>query len=124
MGGSSPTGDREARRATMVIELSPKTERDRSQGELEPVILDQLATVPDIRAYFVNERGERELALGVMGMDGAAVSENARKIQSQMAATGKFRALTSNAALDRPEIIIEPSIGAAGRIGHHDRVCF
>ncbi len=32
-----------------------------------------------------------------------------------MAATGKFRALTSNAALDRPEIIIEPTLGAAGR---------
>lgn len=48
-GASRDDGDR----------LSPKTERDRSQGELEPVILDQLATVPDIRAYFVNERGER-----------------------------------------------------------------
>lgn len=117
VGGSSPTGDREARRATMIIELKPKTERERSQGDLEPVFLEQLATVPDIRAYFVNERGERELALGVMGMDGAAVSENARKIQSQMAATGKFRALTSNAALDRPEIIIEPSSARLAELG-------
>ncbi len=117
VGGSSPTGDREARRATMIIELVNKTERERSQGELQPVILDQLATIPDIRAYFVNERGERQLALGVMGMDGAVVSENARKIQSQMAATGKFRALTSNAALDRPEIIIEPSSARLAELG-------
>lgn len=34
-----------------------------------------------------------------------------------MAATGKFRALTSNAALDRPEIIIEPSSARLAELG-------
>ncbi len=117
IGGSSPTGAREPRRATMIIQLDHKTERELSQGDLEPVILNVLAGIPDIRSYFVNDRGERELAVGVMGADGAEVSDNARKIQSEMANTGKFRAISSNAALDRPEIIIEPYADRLAELG-------
>ena len=117
IGGVSPTGARETRRATMIIELEHKTERAISQGDLEPVLLNVLADIPDIRAYFVNDRGERELAIGVMGVDGAEVSDQARKIQSEMALTGKFRAVSSNAALDRPEIIVEPSADRLAELG-------
>jgi hydrophobe/amphiphile efflux-1 (HAE1) family protein len=117
IGGASPTGDREPRRATMVVQLQHKTERDKSQAQLEPLILNALAGIPDIRAYFVNDRGERELAVGIMGADGAEVSDNARKIQSEMAATGKYRAVTSNAALDRPEIIVEPQADRLAELG-------
>ena len=60
------------------------------------------------------------LRFGVMGTDGALLDEQARKIQSEMAATGKFRAISSNAALDRPEVIIEPDLDAACRTRHLD----
>ena len=55
-----------------------------------------------------------------MGTDGAVLDEQARKIQSEMAATGKFRAISSNAALDRPEVIVEPDLAPAGRTRHFD----
>jgi multidrug efflux pump subunit AcrB len=117
IGGASATGVVEPRRATLIIELVHKTERERSQAELEVEILNVLADIPDIRAFYVNDRGERQLAIGVMGQDGMEVSDNARKIQSEMALSGKFQGLSSNAALDRPELIVEPKIDRLAELG-------
>jgi multidrug efflux pump subunit AcrB len=117
IGGSSPTGTLETRRATVIADLKHKSERDVPQHEIEEILLRKLETVPDVRAYFVNDRGERALAFGVMGTDGAVLDEQARKIQSAMTATGKFRAVTSNAALDRPEIIVVPDFERAAELG-------
>lgn len=117
VGGSNPTGTLEVRRATVVADLKHKSERDLTQVEIEEMLLKKLETVPDLRAYFVNDRGERALAFGVMGTEGAALDAAARKIQSAMTATGKFRAVTSNAALDRPEIVIIPNLDRLAELG-------
>jgi multidrug efflux pump subunit AcrB len=117
IGGAGPTGTLETRRATLIVDLRHKSERDLAQHEIEALLLDRLETIPDLRAYFVNDRGERALAFGVMGTDGAALDEQARRIQSQMATTGKFRAITSNAALDRPEVIVEPDLARLAELG-------
>ncbi len=117
IGGSSPTGTLEPRRATVVADLKHKSERDVPQHEIEEILLKKMETVPDLRAYFVNDRGERQLAFGVMGTDGALLDEQSRKIQSAMAQTGKFRAITSNAALDRPEIIVVPNLARLAELG-------
>ena len=117
IGGSSPTGTLEPRRATVIADLKHKSERDIPQWQIEATLLDKMETVPDLRAYFVNDRGERALALGVMGTDGTLLDEQARKIQSEMTATGQFRAVSSNAALDRPEVIIEPDLARLAELG-------
>ncbi len=117
VGGVSPTGLLEKRRATVIVELFHKTERTTKQKELEPKILDILAGIPDIKAYFLNDRGARELEIGVMGSDPKLLSASARKLQSEMAATGMYRAITSNAALDRPEIIVVPDAQRLAELG-------
>jgi multidrug efflux pump subunit AcrB len=117
IGGSSPQGTLEPRRATVIADLIHKSERKRTQAELEGILLGKLDTIPDLRAYFVNDRGERQLAFGVMGTDGAVLDKQARKIQSEMNATGKFRAVSSNAALDRPEVIIAPDLERLAELG-------
>jgi multidrug efflux pump subunit AcrB len=117
VGGASPQGVMETRRATVVADLSHKSERDVPQKDIEEILLQKLAVIPDVRIYFVNDRGERQLAFGVMGTDGAVLDEQARKIQSAMTSTGKFRAVTSNAALDRPEVIIEPDFDRLAELG-------
>jgi len=117
IGGSNPQGTLEPRRATVIADLTHKSERERSQAVLEGVLLEKLDTIPDLRAYFVNDRGERQLAFGVMGSDGAVLDKQARKIQSEMNATGKFRAISSNAALDRPEVIVEPDLLRMAELG-------
>ena len=117
IGGSSPTGTLEPRRATIIADLTHKSKRARTQAQIEEILLAKLDTIPDLRAYFVNDRGERQLAFGVMGMDGAVLDSQARKIQSEMNATGKFRAVSSNAALDRPEVIVVPDMERLAELG-------
>ena len=117
IGGSNPTGTLEPRRATVVADLKHKSERDLTQAEIEEILLKKMETVPDLRAYFVNDRGERQLAFGVMGTNGALLDDQSRKIQSAMAQTGKFRAISSNAALDRPEIIVVPNLDRLAELG-------
>ena len=117
IGGSNPQGTLEPRRATVVADLIHKSERERTQAQIELVLLAKLDTIPDLRAYFVNDRGERQLAFGVMGTDGAVLDKQARRIQSEMNGTGKFRAVSSNAALDRPEVIIVPDLQRLAELG-------
>ncbi|CAG0956055.1 MAG: efflux RND transporter permease subunit [Rhizobiaceae bacterium] len=117
IGGSNPTGTLEPRRATVVADLIHKSERDIDQGAIEEILLGKLEAVPDLRAYFVNPRGQRSLELGVMGSDGVTPDEQARKIQSAMAASGMFRGVASNAALDRPEVTVIPDLDRLAELG-------
>jgi len=117
IGGSNPTGTLEPRRATVVADLLHKSEREVGQGEIEEILLRKLEAVPDLRAYFVNPRGQRSLELGVMGSDGVTPDEQARKIQSAMAASGMFRGVASNAALDRPEVTVVPDLERLAELG-------
>jgi multidrug efflux pump subunit AcrB len=117
IGGASPTGTMETRRATVVADLTHKSQRDVPQHVIEEQLLQTLSSLPDVRVYFVNDRGERALAFGVMGTDGALLDEEARKIQSAMTETGKFRAVSSNAALDRPEVTIVPDLARLAELG-------
>jgi multidrug efflux pump subunit AcrB len=117
VGGASPTGTLERRRATIVINLLHKSERTRTQKDLEPVILAAIAKVPDLRANFVNDRGAPEIELGIMGDDGKAVANAARQIQTQMRQTGDFLGVTSNAALERPEIVVRPRTDKLADLG-------
>ncbi|MGL4488583.1 MAG: efflux RND transporter permease subunit, partial [Rhizobiaceae bacterium] len=117
IGGVSPTGTLEKRRTTIIVELFHKSERVLKQKDIEPMILEVFANIPDTKGYILNDRGERELAIGVMGSDPKVLADSTRKLQSEMAATGMYRAITSNAALDRPEIIIEPDAQRLAQLG-------
>ena len=117
IGGSSPTGTLEVRRAAMTVALTRKFERTRSQAELEPVIADRLAAIPDLRSFYVNERGERELSVGILGEDGEAVSEAAAALEAEMRRDPVFVNPSAMASFARPEIRIRPRLDEAADLG-------
>lgn len=117
VGGSSPTGTLELRRAKLTVALVRKNQRDRSQKMVEADVRSVLSRVPDIRFFFVNERGEQELTVGLLGADGRAVNAAALDLQSQMRAEQMFTTPIANAALDRPEIRITPRFDLAADLG-------
>ncbi|WP_061933824.1 efflux RND transporter permease subunit [Aureimonas sp. AU22] len=117
IGGSSPTGTLEVRRASMTVALTRKFERTRSQGELEPVITAKLQEIPDLRSFFVNDRGERELSVGILGQDGRAVSEAASKLEAEMRRDAIFANPSAMASFERPEIRIRPRLDEASDLG-------
>jgi HAE1 family hydrophobic/amphiphilic exporter-1 len=117
LGGTSPTGTLELRRASINVRLVPKTERDKPQKELKAIISGVIAGVPDVRAWYVNERGERELSFSLLSRDGDALAEGVSKVETAVRNLPGFFNVASKSALDRPEIRIVPELDKASALG-------
>ncbi|MEQ1710999.1 MAG: efflux RND transporter permease subunit [Hyphomicrobium sp.] len=117
IGGSSPTGSREVRRASVIVRLVPKNERNRSQKLLKSVISEKLSGIADTRAWYVNERGERELSFALLSNDGRALDQAVGRLEAALRKVPGFSNVAANAALDRPEIRVVPKAEEAARAG-------
>lgn len=117
LGGASPTGQREVRRASIFIILKPKSEREIRQKELKVTIADKLASVPDVRAWYVNERGEREMAFSILSKDGAALDDAVARIEAKMRKVDGYLNVASAGSLSRPELRVTPKLEQAANLG-------
>jgi len=117
LGGASPTGQREIRRASIFIMLQPKAERTARQKDLKVTIAEKLASVPDVRAWYVNERGEREMAFSILSKDGAALDEAVARIEARMRKVEGYLNVASAGALSRPELRVTPKLEQAANLG-------
>ncbi|MEJ2124420.1 MAG: efflux RND transporter permease subunit [Alphaproteobacteria bacterium] len=110
-------GGDEVRRASFVVTLVDKTERERTQRQLENAITRDLATIPDLRSWIMNENGQRILMLNITGKDSAAVSAAAPDIVKEMQRIPELRNVQAISALDRPEIRFRPRSEVAADLG-------
>ena len=117
LGGTSPTGELEVRRAAVTVTLLPKAERSISQKQLKAILSEKVADLPDIRAWFVNERGERELSFSILSRNGEALAGAGAQIESALRQQPGFFNVASKGALDRPEIRIVPRLDRASNLG-------
>ncbi len=118
VGGTTPTGvSPEVRRASMIVNTVLKGERSRSQKQIEQELTERLAAVPDVRGWFVNDRGERELALTILGDDPAALAQGVAAMESGMRRLPGFSNVAPSAGADRPEIRVTPRLDEAARFG-------
>ena len=118
VGGTTPTGaGREVRRASMVVNLVLKDQRTRTQKEVEGELSRRLAAIPDVRGWFVNDRGERELTVTVLGDDPAALSHGVAALEGGMRRLDGFSNVAGSAGADRPELHIVPRGDEAARLG-------
>ena len=122
-GGTLLGSGAEARKATLIINMSAKEERKASQAEIKEAISRELAGLPDIRFWFLQDNGQRQFALVVAGRDGAAVNKVAAELTSQSKRVadkgGKplLNNVVSTAELDRPELIVTPRTEQAAELG-------
>jgi hydrophobe/amphiphile efflux-1 (HAE1) family protein len=144
LGGSSPTGDRDVRRASVTVlldrlehslehklyeiasglpvvgEWMPEREpqgRERPQSEIEAEIFDRLAAIPDIRAFKLNDRGGRDISYSILSQDEAALNQAVAQLEEALRGEPTLAAVASEGALPRPEIQITPRIEEAARLG-------
>jgi multidrug efflux pump subunit AcrB len=116
-GGRVPPGTFEVRRAALIINYTPKTERKITQRELELAISNELASVPDIRFWFLDENGLRAISLVVTGVDSNIVANVASELATQMKRIPLIANVISETSLDRPELRIQPRADLAARLG-------
>jgi multidrug efflux pump subunit AcrB len=116
-GGRSPQGSKEVRRATLIINYTPKTERKMSQRELELAIGQELDNIPDIRFWFLDDQGNRAISLIVSGSDSKIVNQYASELAIQMKRIPELANVVSETAVERPELRIHPRADLAARLG-------
>jgi hydrophobe/amphiphile efflux-1 (HAE1) family protein len=117
LGGTSPTGQLEIRRAALFIQLFPKTERTLAQKQLKGIIAAKLANISDSRVWYVNERGERELSFSMLSRNGNDLNAAIGKLEVALRKVPGFRNVAATGSTDRPEIRIVPHFDEAARLG-------
>ncbi|MGP9813595.1 efflux RND transporter permease subunit [Rhodopseudomonas sp. NSM] len=116
-GGRVPPGIQEVRRASLIINYTPKGDRKITQRELELAISKDLDQIPDIRYWFLDENGLRAISLVVTGADSNIVNNVAQELAAQMKRIPIISNVISETSLDRPELRIQPRADLAARLG-------
>jgi multidrug efflux pump subunit AcrB len=116
-GGRLPGKSTEVRRAAVIINYTPKSDRSITARELELVIGHEIENIPDIRYWFVDENGLRAISLVVTGSDSNIVDNVANELTGQMRRIPLVANVVSETSLDRPELRIRPYKDLAARLG-------
>ena len=116
MGGAVGSAA-EVRRATLIINLTPRKERKLGQARIKEEISRSLAEVPDIRYWFLLDNGRQQIQLVVSGRDAAAVNRVAADMASQAKHIPLIANVVSTAELDRPELRVVPISDIAADLG-------
>ncbi len=144
LGGSSPTGDRDIRRASVTVLLDkldhslvhrlteiartfpvvgpmlPETRstgRQRPQNVIEADVFQKLKAIPDIRAFKLNDRGERDISFSILSKNEADLNQAVADLESALRGDPLLADVASTGALPRPEIQITPRREEAARLG-------
>jgi multidrug efflux pump subunit AcrB len=116
-GGRIPNSGPAVRTASLMINSVPKSQRSLSQQGLEHAISQELSDLPDIRYWFLDENGQRNVTLIVTGQDSGTVASVAAELASQMRQLPIIANVVSGATLDRPELRIRPRQDLAVTMG-------
>ncbi|QUS35678.1 efflux RND transporter permease subunit [Falsirhodobacter algicola] len=139
LGGSSPTGDLAVRRASVTVLLDPLADglmdrlyrlvpglphllpvpdgRLRPQAAIETEIFARIARIPDLRAFKLNDRGERDVSFSVLAEDQDSLNEAVARLEAALRAEPALADVASEGALPRPEVHIRPRPDEAARLG-------
>jgi len=145
LGGASPKGDLELRRATVNVILEhidhsllktlvnkglgsipligpylPKVEekgRTRPQWDVERDIFAQVRGIPDVRIIKLNDRAERELSFNFLSKNEKDLSDAVGILESRLRASPILANVSSEGALPRPELQIRPRKDEIARLG-------
>ena len=116
-GGQILGSGAEPRKATVVINFVHKSEREATQKELQTRIAAMLADQPDIRYWFLEDNGQRDISLIIAGPDIDVINDTANQIASEMRSIPIIENPMSTAELERPELRIVPKRQVAADLG-------
>lgn len=146
VGGSSPLGDRDIRRASVTVVLdrldnglvrklsdigqmlplvgrllpeAPLAGRIRPQVEIEDEIFARLAAVPDTRSFKLGGPGPggREFSYNILSNDTEDLGRAVQMIEAAVRDEPMLQNISTESALPRPEIHITPMMEEAARMG-------
>ncbi|WP_160010421.1 efflux RND transporter permease subunit [Rhizobium sp. 18055] len=145
LGGASPKGELELRRATVTLALQkldqslikklvndvlgsipvigphlPKVElhgRVRPQWDIEKEVFAKLRHIPDVRILKLNDRGERDLSFNFLSKNEKDLTDAVGILESKLRADPVLANVSADGALPRPELQVRPRKDQAARLG-------
>ncbi|TBG69590.1 efflux RND transporter permease subunit [Rhizobium leguminosarum] len=145
LGGASPKGDLELRRATITLALDkldqslvkkmvndvigripvigpklPKVEvhgRERPQWDIEKEVFAKLRDIPDVRILKLNDRGERDLSFNFLSKSDKDLNDAVGILESKLRADPLLANVSADGSLPRPELQVHPRMDEAARLG-------
>ncbi|MDP2085833.1 MAG: efflux RND transporter permease subunit [Gemmobacter sp.] len=144
LGGASPKGDLDIRRAAITVvlekldhrltyklaglagrlplvgEFVPVMEpegRIRPQNVIEAEIFDRLHAIPDVRAVKLNDRGARDISFSILSQSEDDLNEAVRRLEEALVGEPLLANVATEGALPRPELQITPRLDEAARLG-------
>ncbi|MGO1000211.1 efflux RND transporter permease subunit [Lysobacter sp. CA196] len=113
-GEGGPATD-EVRKATLTLKWRER--RERNQQQLEAEVLARLRDLPGVRVGLQGGEPGRGLQLLLAGEDPATLARAAREVENAIRQLPGLGAVTSTAALVRPEIVVRPDPARAADLG-------
>lgn len=113
--GEGGAGADEVRKATLTLKW--RGERERDQQRLEADVRERLQYLPGVRVGFQGGEPGRALQLVLAGEDPLKLAAASRDIERAIRQLPGLGAVSSTAALVRPEIIVRPDSARAADLG-------
>ncbi|WP_026618104.1 efflux RND transporter permease subunit [Ensifer aridi] len=145
LGGASPKGDLELRRAAVTVLLKkldhslvnkvvndvigrtpligeylpklPPAGRIKPQSQIEKEILAELRSIPDVRVTKLNDRGERDLSFNLLSNNEADLDHAVTTLETKLRRDPLLANVSPDGALPRPELQIRPRDDQMSRLG-------
>jgi hydrophobe/amphiphile efflux-1 (HAE1) family protein len=104
--------------ATLTVDLQERSDRHRSQGDIETEMRQLLRGLPGVRVSIGGAGNGEKLEVVLAGDDGALLERTAATVEAEMRRSIKgIGNVTSSAALQRPEVHFHPDYARAAALG-------
>ena len=144
IGGSSPVGELDIRRASVTVVLDKLEHsllrkaseaahqwplvgrfipemaangRLRPQSSIEKEVFEKLATIPDVRVLKLDERGSREMSYNILAANDADLDLAVARLEAGLRGDPLLANVSATGALPRPEVQVTPRADQAARLG-------
>ncbi|MCA1444385.1 efflux RND transporter permease subunit [Ensifer sp. IC4062] len=145
LGGASPKGDLELRRAAVTVLLKkldhslvnkivndvigrtpligeylpklPPAGRTKPQSQIEKEIFARLQSIPDVRVTKLNDRGERDLSFNLLSNNEEDLDSAVAILEAKLRRDPLLANVSPDGALPRPELQIRPRDEQMSRLG-------
>ncbi|MFZ3193158.1 MAG: efflux RND transporter permease subunit [Moraxellaceae bacterium] len=118
--GSDPfmgSGGEDVRKATLTIQTTDRRARTASLQDIEASLRERLAGVAGARLQVGLQGNGNIYQLALTGEDPQVLTDTARNLERELRSIPKLGAITSSAALTRPEVVIRPDFAKAADLG-------
>ncbi|HEY3997233.1 MAG TPA: efflux RND transporter permease subunit, partial [Candidatus Xenobia bacterium] len=103
--------------ASLRVQLVPKNERKLSQMQFEDLVRPELRDIPGVRVSCGGGGMSNSMTVVLAGNNGAELRQASDALMAQMRGVPDIAEVTSDAALQRPEIEVVPDLSLAAEQG-------